>query len=104
MKSNDNLSREEILEIINNGKDFVVVDVRSFNEFKSNHFIGAINVPLLNIESITSKVIFKNTYIFVYCASGLLSEDAKKTLRKMGYINAHNMGGIYHYTQYIYIE
>lgn len=101
----DNLTRDEILDIIENGKKrYIVVDIRSYNEYKTNRFEGAINIPFLNIETITNQVLFKDTYIFVYCASGVISEDAKKKLRKMGYKNAYNMGGIYNYTQYLYIE
>ncbi len=104
MEIGNSLSREEVLAIIDKGKNYVVVDIRSCEEFKSNHFNGAINVPLIRLESITKIVHYRNTYILVYCSSGLLSEDATKRLRKMGYKNAYNMGGIYNYTDYIYIE
>ncbi len=74
------------------------------SEFRSNHIIDSINIPLHNIEKITSIVPLKDTYIFVYCSSGLISEKAQNKLRKIGYKNAYNMGGIYKYTKYIYIE
>ncbi len=98
------LSPDEILDIINNDKNCVIVDVRSSYEFKTNHFIGAINIPILTLHSITSRVLNKNTNIFLYCSSGLISEDGKKMLRKLGYKNVYNMGGIYHYTEHLYIE
>ncbi len=100
----EKLSPKEIMEIINNNRNHLVVDVRTYNEYKTNHFISAINIPFLNIDSIRNIAVYKNTYIFLYCSSGLISEDAKDKLRNMGYFNAYNMGGIYHYTQYLYIE
>ncbi len=101
---NKKLSTNQILEIIKNDRNHLVVDVRSYNEYKTNHFITAINIPYLNIETIRNIATFKNTYIFLYCSSGLISGEAEKALRKMGYYNAYNMGGIYHYTDYLYIE
>lgn len=99
-----NLSKYEILDIIESDKEHIVVDVRTKYEFKTNHFIGSINVPLLNIEKVSDYVSDKNTYIFLYCATGLISEDARKKLKKIGYCNAYNMGGIYNYSEYLYIE
>lgn len=98
------LSRDEILDIIESQKEYIVVDVRTKNEFKTNHFIGSINIPLIEIEKVYNYVSNKNTYIFLYCATGLISEDAKRKLKKLGYSNAHNMGGIYNYSSYLYIE
>lgn len=99
-----NLTHQEMEYIIRNDKDAIVVDVRPFNEFKQCHFIGAINIPLDDIFSINKIVNYKTTNIFLYCASGLLSDDAKYKLEKIGYINVHNMGGIYKWTDYLYIE
>ncbi len=104
MEINNYISKEEVLDIIDRGKNYVIVDIRSEEEFKSNHFEGAINVPLLRLESITKRIHYRNTIILVYCSSGLLSDDAAKRLKKMGYKNVYNMGGIYNYTEFIYIE
>lgn len=95
---------DEIIDIIETDKDCVIIDVRSAYEFKTNHFIGAINIPILNLHAIKKRGINKDTNIFLYCSSGIISEDARKTLRKLGYKNAYNMGGIYLYTDYIYLE
>ncbi len=101
---NIKLSPQDIIEIIETEKDVVVIDIRSEEEFSTNHFIGAINIPLERIESITKFVPFVNTTIFVYCSSGIISEDAKKRILKIGYKKVYNMGGIYKYTNYIYIK
>lgn len=99
-----NLSRDQILDIIESGKECIVVDVRTSFEFKSNHFIGSLNIPLMDIEKVSNYISDRNVYIFLYCATGLISEDAKRKLKKLGYSNAYNMGGIYNYSNYLYIE
>ncbi len=101
---NYTLSPEEIIDIINNDKNCVIIDVRDAYDFKTNHFIGAINIPLLRLHSVTSRVMNKNTNIFLYCSSGIISDEGRRTLKKLGYKNVYNMGGIYHYMDYVYLE
>lgn len=104
MTENKKLTHKEMEEIIKNDDNVFIIDVRPQNEFESNHFFNAINIPIENIMSITNKVFYKNSYIFIYCASGLLSGDAKNKIEKLGYKNVHNMGGIYNWTDYLYIK
>lgn len=100
---NNILTPDEIIDIMESDKDCVIIDVRSNYEFKTNHIIGAINIPVLKMHTINNKVVNKNTNILLYCSSGIISEDCRKSLRKLGYKNVYNMGGIYHYTEYIYL-
>lgn len=102
--SNKELSHLEIEEIIKSNENVVIIDVRSYAEYKSNHIYNAINISLDEINLITRTVYYKDTLIFLYCASGLLSDDAKDILIKMGYKNVYNIGGIYNWTKYIYIK
>lgn len=104
MGLNIRLSKEEMLDIIENESDCLVVDVRSEKDFDSNHFIGAINIPLETIENIKDNVKSKETNIFLYCASGIISDYARIRLSKLGYKNAYNLGGLYKYNDYIYIK
>ncbi len=99
----NNLSSEDILNMINTEKDVIVIDIRDAEEYRTNHFIGSINIPIDEIESVSKFIPFKSTFIFVYCSSGIISEDAKSTLKKMGYRNVFNMGGIYKYTNNLFI-
>lgn len=102
--SNKELSHLEIEEIIKNNTNVVIIDVRSYAEYNSNHIYNAINIPLEEITVIARTVYYKNTLIFLYCASGLLSDSAKDILIKMGYKNVYNIGGIYNWTKYMYIK
>ena len=68
----------------------IVIDVRTSQEFASGYIDGAINIPVDNIESIEYD---KDTVIIVYCASGMRSANAAKTLIDLGYTNVYNLDG-----------
>mgnify|MGYP000927737416 CR=1 FL=1 len=70
--------------------DAVLVDVREADEYASGHT----NVPLSDIERISSVVVDRTVPLFLYCASGARSARAEKALKQMGYTNIRNIGGI----------
>ena len=80
-----------ISENIEKYPDYVIVDVRSIEEFRSGHIKNAVNVPLPNINEID---IPKDKKIIVYCRSGSRSTTAAGELQKLGYKYIYNMGGI----------
>ena len=71
-----------------------LVDVRNTDEYHYGHISGSINIPLGNIKDIETIIEDKNTPVFLYCLSGARSEIAEGTLKKMGYTNVKNIGGI----------
>ena len=75
--------------------DFILLDVRTAQEFADKHIPGAINIPN---EAITGDPIAelpdKGQYIFVYCRSGNRSKQAAQKLADMGYTNVIEFGGI----------
>lgn len=72
----------------------IVIDVRTTQEFQSGHIKGAINIPYevigRKIKQVTEK---KDQEVILYCRSGRRSGIALKTLTKLGYANAKNVGG-----------
>jgi rhodanese-related sulfurtransferase len=77
-----------------NNVDFVVLDVRTPEEFKDGHIEGAINInynsggfrtELLELDR-------KKTY-FVYCRTGRRSAEAVKIMRDLGFTNIIRMKG-----------
>ena len=70
----------------------VMIDVRTSGEFASGYIEGAINIPVDNISSINGSV-DKDTVIILYCASGMRSTEAAKTLVDLGYTNVYNLDG-----------
>ena len=81
----------KISENIEKYSDYVIVDVRSIEEFRSGHIKNAVNVPLPNINEID---IPTDKKIIVYCRSGSRSLNAAGELHKLGYKYIYNMGGI----------
>lgn len=78
-------------------KGAVLIDVRTKEEYTERKIEGSINLPLDEIQKITSVVPDKATPIFLHCRSGKRSGKAQKILTSMGYTNAVNIGGIIDY-------
>lgn len=78
--------------------DAVLVDVRTVQEYREGHIPESRNVPLGQLDKITSVAKNKGTRLFVYCYSGSRSRRAASILRQMGYTNVTNIGGIAAYS------
>lgn len=71
----------------------LVIDVRSAGEFTAGHLARAINIPLSEIESVTTrKVTDKNQVLLLHCQNGTRSSEATRKLRELGYTNVYNLG------------
>ncbi len=81
-------------DLIENGKkDYILVDVRTPEEYGSGHIPTAENIPVDEIES-TQPADDKDALIILYCRSGNRSGRALSILEEQGYSNVHNFGGI----------
>lgn len=75
--------------------DYVILDVRTPDEYVENHIKGAINVPNETIgDEEIAALPDKNQQIFVYCRSGNRSKQASEKLVALGYDNIVEFGGI----------
>ncbi len=72
-----------------------VVDVRSQAEFRTGAYRGAINVPLGDLPGKLQRI-RKDRPVVVYCASGSRSAMAARILKKAGYADVSNAGGLRH--------
>ena len=73
----------------------VLLDVRQADEFNAGHIDGAVLVPHDTIaEKIGAVVPDKNTPLFVYCRSGRRSAIAVKAMKKLGYTDLTDLGGM----------
>ena len=75
----------------------ILLDVRAPQEYEYKHIPDSKNIPLDNLEAVSS-IADKDTPLFVYCYSGGRSSQAVKMLQRMGYTNVKNIGGIASYT------
>ena len=84
----------ELKELIASGRqDFVLIDVRTPEEYRSGHIRGAVLIPLDQFAQRLDEVP-KDKRVILYCRSGRRSGIALKILQENGYTNAVNFGGI----------
>ena len=76
------LSADKIQEIMSEG-EYIIVDVRTEEEYNQSHIKEAINIPYDEIDE--NVELDKEKNIFVYCYSGGRSAIARKTLENLGY-------------------
>ena len=90
---------EEAKVIIEEEKGYIIVDVRTPDEFADKHIPNAINIPneTIGTEEIAG-LPDKDQKILVYCRSGNRSKQAAEKLVKLGYTNVVEIGGINDWT------
>ncbi|CAN5923897.1 hypothetical protein BH11MYX4_BH11MYX4_40370 [soil metagenome] len=71
-----------------------LVDVRSAGEYASGHFDGALNVPVQELGKRMAEVGDKGKPVVVYRASGMRSASAAGMLRRAGFADVHDLGGM----------
>ena len=75
--------------------DYIILDVRTKEEFASGHIPNAINIPNETIGAAEiPELPAKDQLILVYCRSGNRSKQASEKLVALGYTNIVEFGGI----------
>lgn len=89
----EEIDPSEVKELLDEG--VVIVDVRGSEEAATGHLPGAKLVPRGHLESrIEGVVPHRSSPVIVYCASGVRSAYAARTLREdLGYENVKSMTG-----------
>ena len=81
-------------EVAENLDRYNVLDVREPDEFEQGAVAGAVHVPRGNLEfSIEGRLPDKQTPVAVYCAAGVRSAFAAKTLQDLGYRDVVSVAG-----------
>ena len=89
------ISMDEAIHMMETEKDYVILDVRTTDEYKEGHIPGAICVPNETIgEDDIAELPDKEQVILVYCRSGNRSKQASVKLSAQGYTNVYEFGGI----------
>ena len=89
------ITMDEAKEIFEQPGEYIILDVRTFEEFNGGHIPGAICIPNENIVSEPpAELPDKDQLIYVYCRSGNRSKKAAQKLVDMGYTNIVEFGGI----------
>lgn len=93
------VSTDEAAAIMEEESDYIILDVRTDEEFREQHIPGAINVPNESIGTDEIKELpDKEQLILVYCRSGNRSKQAAEKLARLGYTNIVEFGGINDWT------
>ncbi len=82
------ISLEDLKARVEAGEDFTLVDVREKDEVKAGFIPGAVHVPRGFLEmQAEAKLPDRDADIVVYCAGGVRSAFAAKSLAELGYKN-----------------
>ena len=89
------ISAEEAYRMMQDTEAYILLDVRTEEEFKETRIEGAILIPDYEIGSrAASELPDKSALILVYCRSGRRSANAAHELIEMGCQNVYDFGGI----------
>lgn len=75
-------------------ENYILIDVRSPEEFASGHAEGAINFDVQRLMRGEMPDLAKNVKLKLYCRSGGRAELAKNILEQHGFSNVENLGGL----------
>ena len=90
-----NITAEEAKQIMDSEEGYIILDVRTQEEYDEGHIPGAILIPYTQIEEKAEEVLTdKNQLILVYCRSGRRSKIAAEALAELDYTNIKEFGGI----------
>ncbi len=90
-----NITAEEAKQIMDSEEGYIILDVRTQEEYDQGHIPGAIVISHEEIAEKAEDVLTdKDQLILVYCRSGRRSKIAAEALVELGYTNIREFGGI----------
>lgn len=89
------ITADEAQVLMQKEENYLILDVRTPEEFAEGHIPHAINIPMDTFgEEPPRELPDRNQMIFVYCVKGIRSMNVANRLAHMGYRNIVEMGGI----------
>ena len=100
MNTFKSVTMNEGLKLMANGKDFILLDVRTPEEYASGHIPGALQLTNETFTKQDAENLLKDKAqtIYVYCRSGRRSKQSSQKLVDFGYTNVIEIGGILDYS------
>ena len=90
-----NITAEEAKQIMDSEEGYIILDVRTQEEYDQGHIPGAFVISHEEIAEKAEEVLTdKDQLILVYCRSGRRSKIASEALVELGYTNIKEFGGI----------
>lgn len=91
----EQITTEQAKNIMDSETDYIILDVRTEEEFADGHIENATLIPYDEIaDRAETELPDKDQLILVYCRSGNRSKKASQTLADLGYTNVKEFGGI----------
>lgn len=84
------INTDELKAMIDNKKDFILIDTRSKEEYEEAHIINAINIPEKQFEKVAPELIKEKDKMLIFYCSGVKCGKSKRTAKiaeSMGYTN-----------------
>ena len=95
VSANQTMTTQELQNKLNAKENFVLLDVRTQEEYNAGYIDGAILLPYDEIKAKATIVLpDKEKEIVLYCRSGRRSAIAKKSLLDLGYQKVVDFGGV----------
>jgi rhodanese-related sulfurtransferase len=89
------ISVAQAKEILESDAPYILLDVRTAEEYAEKHIMGATLLPVDELSARAQlELPYKEALIMVYCRSGVRSAHAASILVNVGYTNVYDMGGI----------
>ena len=90
-----NITPAEAKKLMDTEEDYVLLDVRTQEEYEDGHIAGAILIPNTELrDRAEQELTNKDQLILVYCRSGRRSKLAAEILEELGYTRIREFGGI----------
>jgi len=89
------ITAEEAKAVMDDTEGYVILDVRTQEEYEQGHIPGAMVIPHTEVAArAETELPDKAQVILVYCLSGRRSKLAAQALAELGYTNVKEFGGI----------
>ena len=93
------ISMQEACGIMERESGYIILDVRTAEEYAAGHIPNAVNLPNEEIGAAPPELLpDKEQTILVYCRSGNRSKQAAEKLCAMGFSDVREFGGIIDWT------
>jgi len=94
------LTAEEAIKFMQTEQNYIILDVRTQEEYDKKHIPKAVLLPIEEIRkgNFSEKLPDKNKNILIYCWTGRRAEDSAKILAENGYKNVYEFGGLIDWT------
>ncbi len=89
------ISMDHLKRMMDSGEPFVLLDVRTNNDYDKEHIKGAKSLPLDEIEESAASIVRPDDVIIVYCDSFVCSAStsAAKLLTREGFTRVRDYKG-----------